>query len=469
MAQPPNSYDEPTLPLPMAPMPWPAHPTRLDSALSTPLATRILAGVLLALLTVASFLPVFIVDTEPHPTFTAAHTGDVILSLHTSGPIAPTMYQADFPEDGTLSEIDVSVGQVVKLGDTLAKLDPAPFQNALIAAQNSDAAAQQSLGAAQSAQTQAQAAVSSADSALGAHQSNEQTQCAASSTNSTSCANAQAAVAQARAQLDASQAQLATAQAQVAKAQAAESDAQDTFARAQAQLASATLIAPHAGVIATIIGAVGGRPGATPHNTGSFITIADMNAPQASALVNYHNIGEMRLGQTATLRVAQAAPSASFTGVVTGISPNGQGTGAALSYPVTLRIDPASVGKVTLRAGMTADIRIITRARYHAIVISNDALAYARDNAPRDGSGVLTSKQIADALASANAMEATEVASGFDVASDPLTASYLVRFAHGKYVAIPVVLGLSDGSQTEVVDGLVTGQLVITEQRRLLL
>lgn len=469
MAQPLDPQNESTLPMAAVAPPWPVRPTALNSALSTTIATRILAGVLLAALTVASFLPVFIVNNEPHPAVTTAHIGDIILSLHTSGPIAPTMYQADFLEDGVLSEIDVSVGQEVKLGDTLAKLDPAPFQNALVAAQNSDASAQSSLSAAQTAQDQAQAAVDSANSALGAHQSNEQTQCAATTTDTTPCANAQAGVAQAQAQLDASRAQLAAAQAQVAKAQATESAAADTFARAQAQLATATLTAPHDGVIASIDGAVGGRPGATPHSIGSFITIADMNASQATALINYRDIGEVRIGQAATFRVGQASPSATFTGAVTGVSPNGQGTGVALSYPITLRIDPTSVGNATLRAGMTATIRIITRARYHVIVIANGAAAYARDDAPSDGSGVLTRAQITGALASAHTMEASLIASGFDVASDPLTASYLVGFAHGQYVAIPVVLGLSDGSQTEVVEGLATGRGVVTEQRRLVL
>jgi hypothetical protein len=202
---------------------------------------------------------------------------------------------------------------------------------------------------------------------------------------------------------------------------------------------------------------------------GAFITIADMNAPQASGLVSYRDIGEMRIGQAANFRVEQASTSTIFTGVVTGISPNSQGTGAALSYPVILRIDPASVGNVKLRAGMIATISIITRARYHAIVIANGALTYARDEAPPDGSGTLTSAQIDNALASAHTMETSLIASGFDDVSDPLTASYLVGFANEKYVAIPVVLGLSDGSQTEVVEGLASGQSVVTEQPRLLI
>lgn len=420
--------------------------------------------------------------SQPRPISATARIGDVILSTQASGVIQATVYQADFPVDGALSEIDVTVGQQVRKGDTLAKLDVAPFESALAATQTTESAAQQSLSDAQSAVGQAQAAqsdaltaFSSAGAALSAQQTDAQTQCAAQPSVPAACSAATAAAARTQAQVDAAQAQVSASQTQFALAQALVSQAQKSLTAAQnktqiaqAQLAATTLLAPHAGIVTSINGAVGGRPGATATGADSFITIMDTSAPLVTALVSYSDIGAIQIGQTATFRVAQISANALFTGAVTGVSPQGQGAGAALRYPVLLRIDPASLGKSAPLPGMATSTRIITRARYHVIVIAASAVSYARQAAPASGKGLLTHSQISVALAQAHTLELAAVAAGFPVSSDPLTTAYLVGFAHGHYVALPVVLGLSDGSQWEVVAGLIKGQQVVSGQRNLL-
>lgn len=441
---------------------------RLRTAVDRSLPLRILLIVLIVALVGAAIFAGLFASRQPRPTFATAHTGNVILSVTADGTIQATLYQADFPVDGSLSEIDVSVGQQVKKGDTLAKLDVAPFQSALTAAQASQSAAQQSLSAAQEAQSEAQSSVDAASSALDAQQSYAQTQCASAPNDPDACAAAKAAVARAQAQVAAAQAQASAAQAQVTTAQTAGAKADGAAQLAQAQLAATTLVAPHAGVVTVINGAVGGKPGATATGIASFITIADTSAPLATALVNYRDIGAIHVGESATFQVKQASASAIFTGAVTGVSPVGQGAGAALSYPVALRLDPASLGQTTLRPGMSAETRIITRARYDVLIIAQSAVRYARTAAPPDGSGVLSRSQVSAALTSAQALEKSVIASGFDASKDPLTATYLVGFQRDHYLAIPVVLGLSDGQNTEVVDGLTNGQQVVDGQRSLL-
>lgn len=472
--------DEPTLPNSPQRMNERMRATLARSTRSTPL--RILAVVLLLILVgVAIFAGVY-ASRQPRPAFATAHVGNVILSVQTTGSIQATIYQADFPVNGALSEIDVTVGQQVRAGETLAKLNVAPFQSALIAAQTTASAAQASVsdaqnaeGQAQDAAGQAQSAVDAAWSALNAQQSDAQGQCASTPSDPNACAAANAAVARAQAQLAAARAQLAAGQAQEASARAQETAAQNgattataATQTAQAQLAAATLAAPHDGVVTTINGAVGGRPGATAHGLGSFITITDTSAPLATALVSYRDIGQVSVGQVATFHVKQASASAIFTGVVTGVSPQGQGVGEALSYPVTLRLDPASLGHTTLLPGMTADMRIITHARYHVIVIANSAVSYARQAAPPSGQGLLSASQISAALKRARTLEQQAIAAGFDAKNDPLTPAYLIGYQNNRYAAIPVVLGLSDGQQTEVVAGLKAGQQVVNAQRGLL-
>lgn len=459
--------DEPTIPARPAPR-MSGMRGRVRMAVDRSLPLRILLIVLLVALVGAAIFAGLVASRQPRPIFATAHTGNVILSVTANGTIQATLYQADFPVDGALSEIDVSVGQQVKKGDTLAKLDVAPFQSALTAAQASQGAAQQSLGAAQEAQTDAQSSVDAASSALDAQQSYAQIQCASAPNDPDACAAANAAVARAQAQVAAAQAQASAAQAQVSAAQTASAKAGGVAQVAQAQLAATTLVAPHAGVVTVINGAVGGKPGATATGIASFITIADTSAPLATALVNYKDIGAIHVGESATFQVSQASSSAIFTGAVTGVSPVGQGAGAALSYPVALRLDPASIGHTTLRPGMSAEARIITRARYAVLIIAQSAVRYARTAAPPDGSGVLTKSQVSAALRSAQALEKSVVASGFDASDDPLTATYLVGYQRGHYLAIPVVLGLNDGQNAEVVAGLTNGQQVVDGQRSLL-
>lgn len=456
--------DEPTI----AVRPAPVWTSRLRAELARSLPLRILLIVLLVALVGAAFFIGLYGARQPRPAFATAHKGNVIISLQTTGTVQATIYHADFPVDGALAEIDVTVGQQVTQGATLARLNVAPFQNALTAAQTNADTAQQNISAAQNAQSDAQTAVDAAASALDAQLSYAQDQCTAAPNDPNACAAANAAVARAQAQLASAQAQASAAQAQVASAQRAMSATDGALAIAQTQLAAATLVAPHSGVVTVINGAIGGRPGATATGVASFITIADTSAPLVNALVNYQQIGAIHAGEAATFRAPQASSSVTFKGTVTGVAPLPQGAGATLSYPVALKIDPASLGHVALLPGMRAETRIITHARDGVLVIAQSAVQYARSAAPLNGSGVLSRSQVRAALQSAQALEQSVLASGFDASADPLTATYLVGFQRGHYVAIPVVLGLSDGQRTEVVAGLTSGQRVVDAQRGLL-
>lgn len=444
----------------------------LTRAIGRELPLRIIATILLLLITAAALLPGVVAVRRPRPTFSTAAVGSVVLTIPASGTIAATAYQADFPEDGTLAELDVTMGQQVRKGDTLAKLDVAPFQSALDAAQSAQSAAQQAADDAQTSLSQAQNAVSSAQSALSAQQDYASTECSAQPPDSDACAAANAAAARGQAQLDAANAQAAAAQAQTTATQKTLTSTQNSVALAQAQLADATLVAPHDGVVTAINGLLGGRPGATTNGIRSFITIVDTSAPLVNATVGYTYVEQAHAGEAATLTVPQAKASAVFAGAVTGVSPEGQGAGARLSYPVYLHVDPATLAGVTLLPGMSVAVKIVTHARYHVVVISNGAVSYARHAAPPNGNGLLTHGQVVVAQEMARTLEGEAVSSGFDATADPLTPAYLIGFQKnaqgGKYVAIPVVLGLTDGRQWEVVSGLVAGQQVVDGQQNLL-
>jgi hypothetical protein len=61
--------------------------------------------------------------------------GNLALTVSGTGPVSANLYNLSFATSGTIAEIDVSVGQTVKAGQTLAKLDPTALRNAVSQAQ----------------------------------------------------------------------------------------------------------------------------------------------------------------------------------------------------------------------------------------------------------------------------------------------------------------------------------------------
>ncbi|HEU0026353.1 MAG TPA: hypothetical protein VFQ25_04495, partial [Ktedonobacterales bacterium] len=135
------------------------------------------------------------------------------------------------------------------------------------------------------------------------------------------------------------------------------------------------------------------------------------------------------------------------------------------AYPVSISIDPVSLKGASLLPGMSASVTITTRARMDVATLPVGAIAYARQAAPSAGKGLLTAAQVKAALQAAKNLEAQAIASGWDVAHDPPKSAYLIGFTNGQYVAIPVVLGLSDGHRQEVIAGLSAGQKIVSDQR----
>ena len=417
---------------------------------------------LLLLITLLALTPAFLFFRRPHPLFTTAARGDIMLTVSAQGSVRANVFSATFPIPGTLAQISVAPGQRVHKGDTLATLDTTGGKTAVSAAQSAVSDAQNGVDTTQAAADQAQTALTSAQTALSTQQSYATTQCAAHPNDPDACAAAQAAVARAQAQVDAAQAQVNAAEAQVAAAQTTLDNAQSALRDAQAGLASTELTAPHDGVVLTVNGQSGDQiaPGGTP-----FITLADISQPLATVLVGYRDITAVEVGELATVRVAQVPGSSKMVGAVTGVALLPQGSGDHLAYPVTISIDPASLKGASLLPGMSASAVITTRARADVVTLPVGSIAYARQAAPPSGKGLLTKAQVRAALQAANILRAQVIASGWDIAHDPPVPAYLLSFTNGKYIAIPVVLGLSDGRHQEIIAGLSAGQKVVSGQR----
>jgi len=423
------------------------------------LVIALVAIVLLAL--IGGVVAVTRVAQRNNPIVQKVHTGTITLSVSAHGVLQSAIYNVDFLGQGLLSEIDVKIGQQVQQGDTLAKLDPTSLQNAVNQAQAQVDGDQTNLNDAQSTLSAVQAQTSAQESAAF---DTEQSAITACKSNSGCIQNAQDQYASVQAQANA---QNAAAQAAVDSAQGALNTAQATLAIAQGNLNNTTLTAPHDGVVTTINGSVGGRPGDTSAgtNTGVFIQLVDLSQLQVAASVN-----EKDVGGVATQNIAQFTVDTygarKFNGTVTGVDPTGVTTGGTVTYPVLIDVDSqgfASNG-IQLLPGMQCKVTIVTQQRTNVPLIPLSALRFAEQSAPQSGKGLLTRKQIVAALAQAQQLQLNLVASGVDLSQDHPTNTYLVGYLKGAYVALPVVLGLTDGKNYEVLSGLDVGGAYVVGQ-----
>src|SRR6266487_1593968 len=293
-------------------------------------------GVALLAAAVASYRTVAVADTATTGASASravpVSQGQVVSSVSASGSVqSAATAAANFVTAGTVTEIDVKVGDAVKKDQVLAKVSPTTAQEQLTAAQANLASAQQSLSRAQSA--------ASPDAAT-----------------------------------------IAAAQAQVTQAQ-------NSVNSAQRAVDGTTLTAPMDGTVIAINGTVGGSSSggsssgsssggsssggsATTGNnstngqtnnsntsssaTGStgFIQLADLGKLLVSASFAEADATKLTVGQAATVTWA-ALSGARTTGKITTIAPTATTQNNVNSYAVTVSLDTPPDG---VRIGQTVTV-----------------------------------------------------------------------------------------------------------------
>ncbi len=223
---------------------------------------------------------------------------------------------------------------------------------------------------------------------------------------------AEAAVAQARGQLNsllngASEEDLAMAQVAVDQARA-------SLELAELQLQGATIVAPFAGTVALVGAGLNEQvaPGAP------MIGLIDPSAFYVDVYIDEIDIGQVAVGQEARVDL-DAFPDEELLGHVDFISPAATENLGAVSYSVRVDFEPTAV---PLRAGMTANITIVTQRRENVLLVPSRTISVDRDT------GQL----------------------------------YVERLADGEVERVEIEIGIQDASYAEVVRGLEEGdQLVV--------
>lgn len=321
-------------------------------------------------------------DVDPSK-IAAVEVGTMVKSVVATGKIEPiTKVEIKSKANGIIKVLNVDVDQQIKAGDVLVELDKEQLAAAVRGAEANLQAARASLVAAE-AQLKKNHVEAEGPDAEFARRAYERAQ-ALSAQNliaQSALDDAHGALEVADNRKHAAQSQLAISEAKVVEARAQVAQAKAAADRAAEDLANATLRAPISGTVLSRDVEVG-SPVSSILNLGAnatlVMTVGDIGQVFVRGKVDEADIGRVRLGQPARIRV-ETFKDKVFDGRVTQISPMGVEKDNVTNFEVKVSID--NPGK-ELKANMTANAEIVLEEHANALIIPEAAITYdAQKNA----------------------------------------------------------------------------------------
>jgi len=218
-----------------------------------------------------------------------------------------------------------------------------------------------------------------------------------------------AAVQQAQAALD----RLAPDADRIAITQAQLEQARVAYEQARLWLERATLTAPFDGEV----GQVNITRGGASSVPGGAVLLVDGSRFHIDVNVDEIDIAKLKVGQTVTVSV-DALSEATITGKIDRIAPVATSQAGVVSYQVRINVDPTTA---SLRAGMSANVTIVTDVRPDVLLVPNWAIRIDR-------------------------------ASG---------RAYVNRLSGNQTSEVEIEMGLRNESDSQVIGGLQEGDVVI--------
>jgi HlyD family secretion protein len=241
--------------------------------------------------------------------------------------------------------------------------------------------------------------------------------------------------------------EFATTQSNFSVQQASVKSAQIALERARKNLGYTQIYAPIEGVIVERNVDVGQTVAASLSAPQLFLIANDLSEMQILASVDEGDIGAIKDGQSVDFTV-QAYPNQNFTGTVKQVRLQSTTQDNVVSYTAVVSV--ANDGK--LRPGMTATVKFITAQAENVLTVPSAALRITPTDAMKQSAGISDSARQPratgvkrDSLRQQFAGRAPGAARG----SGGFGLLWTVDSA-GKYAAIRVHTGLSDGQKTEV-------------------
>jgi HlyD family secretion protein len=337
--------------------------------------------------------------------------GRIVARVTASGTLSALVtVQVGSQVSGRIQELLVDFNARVKKGQVIARIDPRLFEAALAQARANRAAA---LGNLKKAQAQS----------VDAHRQYLRSR----------SLYAQRFIA--RSEFDTAETTYHAAVAQVSAAQGALEQARAAEQHAQINLAYTTIISPIDGVVISRNVDVGQTVAATLQAPTLFAIAEDLTRMQVDTSVAESDVGKLREGMTASFTV-DAYGSTRFVGTVRQVRNAPQTVQNVVTYDAVIDVQNP---ELRLRPGMTANVTFVYAEKAHVLRVPNSALRF---RAPPSWS------------ARAPVQRREE-------ASD----RRLVWVLRGTAPApVPIRIGISDGSFTELTEGDVREQdLLITD------
>jgi len=321
-------------------------------------------------------------DVDPSRVVTVER-GTMVKSVVATGKIEPiTKVEIKSKANGIIEHLNVDVDQIVRAGDILAELDKEQLRAHVRELEASLAAKRAALTAADAQLRKNHIEAESPDVELAKRNFERAT------TLFSQRLIAQSGLDDAKSALDvatnrqrAAQGQLIISEAHISEAKAAVAEAQAAVERAAEDLANATIRAPIRATVLTRDVEIG-SPVSSILNLGAnaslVMTLGDIEQVFVRGKVDEADIGHVRLGQPARIRV-ETFKDKVFAGKVTQISPIGAEKDNVTTFEVKVSIEN---GAKELKANMTANAEIVLEEHQNALIVPEAAISYDSKRVP---------------------------------------------------------------------------------------
>jgi len=257
----------------------------------------------------------------------------------------------------------------------------------------------------------------------------------------------------------AAQSDLDTAQANVATTHAAIDAANANLAQAAAQLHQAQVNLSYTSIVSPIDGVVisrsvdVGQTVAASLSAPTLFTIAqDLTKMQVDTNVSEGDVGRLQVGMK-TYFTVDSFPGQRFLGTIRQIRNAATTVQNVVTYDAVIDVDNTDL---RLRPGMTANVTIVYAERKDVLAISNAALRFRPPTAGGGGGSPSPSGS-----SGRHGSRGAGSAASADPAAPQAKTVWVLR--GGAPQSVNVHIGLTDGTVTEVVDGLAEGDPVIVD------
>jgi HlyD family secretion protein len=389
---------------------------------------------------------------------TPVERGEISTTVTATGTINPVVtVLVGSQVSGTIKALYADFNSRVKEGQIIAQIDPAIFDAQVeqaranvLNAQANVLNAQANLKSAQANLEKAEVAVSDAKRTLDRNRPLVERKVIAQSAFDTAQTNYDSAVAQ----QDAAKAQSESAKAQVESARAQVEQTKAALKLAETNLRYTTIRSPVNGVVISRNVDVGQTVAASLQAPTLFTIAKDLTQMQVDTNISEADVGNIAVGQDATFTV-DAYPEKTFRGKVSESRNAPTTISNVVTYDVVIQVDNKDL---KLKPGMTANVSVLVAHKEGVLKIPNAALRF-RPEFAKSGE---TEEKRKRALSKGQPLSGSAKSSQGE---GKLTGRVWVPSPEGRPKPIPIVLGITNGSFSEVVSGdLKEGAEVIVEE-----